>query len=253
MEIEFFCNPSDAYQWFDFFLKKIEFFLTKVLNIDVSKIKTKEHSKEELSHYSEKTIDYLYLFPHGWSELWGIAYRTDYDLKTHEKYSKKDLSYFDSETNQKFIPHVIEPSVGVERLLYALCYSCYDQELLANQEIREILHFNFSVAPYKFAVLPLTNKLNTKANEIYELLLNYGIDCNYDASGSIGKRYRRQDAIGTPYCLTIDFDTLENNTISIRERDSMEQIIININDLNIYLNNENDDKIKSLFNKNKNE
>lgn len=250
MEIEFFCKAESAYEWFDFFLAKINTFLTKILNISSANLKIKEHSKEELSHYSKKTIDYIYCFPHGWSELWGLAYRTDYDLKTHEDHSKKDLNYFDSETNQKFIPHVIEPSVGVERLLYALCCSCYDQELLPNDEKREILHFNFAVAPYKFAILPLTNKLVDKANEVYELLLNFGIDCNYDGSGSIGKRYRRQDAIGTPYCLTIDFDSLDKNTISIRERDSMSQVRINVSDLTSLINNNDDLKIKNLFNKN---
>lgn len=231
MEIEFFCHEEQALSWFDFYLNKIHDFLTTACNLRVDNFKLKEHSKEELSHYSKRTVDYIYNFPHGWGELWGLAYRTDFDLQTHMEYSKKDLEYLDPITNQKYIPHVVEPSVGVERLMYAICCDAYDEEILADNDTRIVMHLNYCLAPYKVCVLPLTNKLKDLALEIFDTLLANGIECCYDAAGSIGKRYRRQDAIGTPYCLTVDFDSLENQTVSIRDRDSMRQVILKIVDL----------------------
>lgn len=231
MEIEFFTHPNEAMQWFDFYLQKINSFLTTYCNFDSSCFKLKEHSQEELSHYSTRTVDYIFDFPHGWSELWGLAYRTDFDLKTHMELSKKDLTYLDPITNEKYIPHVIEPSVGVERLMYAICCNSYEEQQIANDDTRVIMHLDYHLAPYKVCVLPLVNKLKDLANDVFNTLLNIGIECCYDASGSIGKRYRRQDAIGTPYCITVDFNSLENGNVSIRERDSMQQTIVNIKDL----------------------
>ena len=231
MELEFFTNEQQAYEDFDRLLNKIDNFLTNICGINPAALKQKEHAKEELSHYSKKTVDYIYDFPHGFSELWGIAYRTDYDLKTHMEYSKKDLSYLDPTNNTKFIPHVVEPSVGVERLLYAICCNAYDEEQISEDDTRVVMHLPYSLAPYKVCVLPLVNKLKEPAQDIFLKLIDLGIDCTFDTSGSIGKRYRRQDAIGTPYCLTVDFDTIEKGVVTIRERDSMEQVTIKVEDI----------------------
>ena len=231
MELEFFTDENNAYQDFDRLLSKIDNFLKNVCGINHVALKQKEHAKEELSHYSKKTIDYIYDFPHGFSELWGIAYRTDYDLKTHMEYSKKDLSYLDPTTNTKFIPHVVEPSVGVERLLYAICCNAYDEEVISEDDTRVVMHLPYALAPYKVCVLPLVNKLKDQAQEIFLKLVDLGIDCTFDTSGSIGKRYRRQDAIGTPYCLTFDFDTVEKGLVTIRERDSMQQVTISVDEI----------------------
>ena len=171
----------------------------------------------------------------GWGELWGIADRTDYDLSMHQKHSGENLEYLDPETNEKYLPYVIEPSLGVERLLLAVLTSAYEEETLSDGETREVLHFDPRVAPIKMAVLPLVNKLNDKALELYQMLKKYFV-CEYDSSGKIGKRYRRQDSIGTPYCITVDFETLEDNSVTIRNRDSMEQFRINIDDLLKYFN-----------------
>lgn len=228
MEIEYFFNSHKDQNYFDKFSNKIKEFLHNVCLFSNDNIKLIEHSKEQLSHYSKRTVDFQYNFPHGFAELWGIANRGDYDLSQHMNYSKKDLSYLDEETNNKLIPHVIEPSVGVERLFYALVCEHYDVEQLENNEAREILRFPFWLSPYKIAILPLNNKLKDKANEIYLSLLETGINITYDSSGSIGKRYRRQDAIGTYFCVTIDFDTLEDNCVTIRNRDTMQQERIQI-------------------------
>lgn len=242
MEIEFFCHESEALNWFDNYLNKISKFLTDYCGLSHENIKLKEHSKEELSHYSKRTVDFTYNFPHGWSELWGLAYRTDFDLSTHMQYSKKDLTYLDPATSEKYIPHVVEPSVGVERLMYAIFCDSYAEEELADNESRVVMHLNYDLAPYKVCILPLVNKLKDLANDIFEALLDSGIECTYDASGSIGKRYRRQDAIGTPYCLTVDFDSIENNTVSIRDRDSMKQIVIKIDEIKDFFTNKNNGK-----------
>lgn len=229
MELEFFCKPETDLEWFDYWKKFCLDFLT---NIGIRKelIRTRDHAKEELSFYSKATTDIEFQFFFGWGELWGIADRTDYDLSVHQKHSGENLMYLDPETGEKYLPYVIEPSLGVERLLLAALTSAYEEETLADGETREVLHFDPRVAPVKVAVLPLVNKLNEQATALYQQLSQYFV-CEYDASGKIGKRYRRQDAIGTPYCVTIDFDTLEDQTVTIRDRDTMEQTRLPMDEL----------------------
>ena len=234
MELEFFCKPGTDLEWFAYWKQFCIDFL-KDLGIKEEYIRSRDHAKEELSFYSKATTDLEFKFFFGWGELWGIADRTDYDLSVHQKHSGENLEYLDPETNEKYLPYVIEPSLGVERLLLAVLTSAYEEETLSDGETREVLHFDPRVAPVKVAVLPLVNKLNDKALELYQMLKKYFV-CEYDSSGKIGKRYRRQDAIGTPYCLTVDFETLENNSVTLRNRDSMEQFRINIDDLLKYLN-----------------
>ncbi|AKU79525.1 glycine--tRNA ligase [Spiroplasma turonicum] len=236
MELEFFFSPNDTNNWFDYWLKKVQDFILNELNIKKDNFIVREHDKEELSHYSNKTVDIEYEFPFGRGELWGIAHRSDYDLSQHQKFSGEDLSYLDQESGIKFIPHVIEPSVGVERLLLALLCDSYCEEKLPNGESRIILKLPKKLAPYQIAVLPLQKQQSELSVKLYEkLLLNF--DATYDESGNIGKRYRRQDAIGTPYCLTVDFETEKDNCVTVRDRDSMEQKRVNINDLSNYLTN----------------
>ena len=234
MELEFFCKPGTDLEWFAYWKQFCIDFL-KDLGIKEEYIRSRDHAKEELSFYSKATTDLEFKFFFGWGELWGIADRTDYDLSVHQKHSGENLEYLDPETNEKYLPYVVEPSLGVERLLLAVLTSAYEEETLSDGETREVLHFDPRVAPVKVAVLPLVNKLNDKALELYQMLKKYFV-CEYDSSGKIGKRYRRQDAIGTPYCLTVDFETLENNSVTLRNRDSMEQFRINIDDLLKYLN-----------------
>lgn len=234
MELEFFCKPGTDLEWFAYWKQFCIDFL-KDLGIKEEYIRSRDHAKEELSFYSKATTDLEFKFFFGWGELWGIADRTDYDLSVHQKHSGENLEYLDPETNEKYLPYVIEPSLGVERLLLAVLTSAYEEETLSDGETREVLQFCPRVAPVKVAVLPLVNKLNDKALELYQMLKKYFV-CEYDSSGKIGKRYRRQDAIGTPYCLTVDFETLENNSVTLRNRDSMEQFRINIDDLLKYLN-----------------
>ena len=234
MELEFFCKPGTYLEWFAYWKQFCIDFL-KDLGIKEEYIRSRDHAKEELSFYSKATTDLEFKFFFGWGELWGIADRTDYDLSVHQKHSGENLEYLDPETNEKYLPYVIEPSLGVERLLLAVLTSAYEEETLSDGETREVLHFDPRVAPVKVAILPLVNKLNDKALELYQMLKKYFV-CEYDSSGKIGKRYRRQDAIGTPYCLTVDFETLENNSVTLRNRDSMEQFRINIDDLLKYLN-----------------
>ena len=234
MELEFFCKPGTDLEWFAYWKQFCIDFL-KDLGIKEEYIRSRDHAKEELSFYSKATTDLEFKFFFGWGELWGIADRTDYDLSVHQKHSGENLEYLDPETNEKYLPYVIEPSLGVERLLLAVLTSAYEEETLSDGETREVLHFDPRVAPVKVAVLPLVNKLNDKALELYQMLKKYFV-CEYDSSGKIGKRYRRQDAIGTPYCLTVDFETLENNSVTLRNRYSMEQFRINIDDLLKYLN-----------------
>ncbi len=231
MEIEFFCEKKDTKKFFEKFLKDIDVFLSSVIKLKKENLKIVDYPKEELAHYSSRTVDILYNFPHGFNELWGIADRGEFDLTQHQNYSKKSLDYLDEETKQRFIPSVIEPSVGLERLLYAVVIDAYEEEILEDKSTRVILKFDQDLAPYKFAVLPLSNKLNNKAIEIFEKIVSSKNICTYDASGSIGKRYRRQDAIGTPYCITVDFDTLNDNTVTVRNRDSMKQIRMKIEDI----------------------
>lgn len=229
MEMEFFCTPGTDLEWFAYWKKFCLNFINS-LGIKQDKLRYRDHDPEELAFYSKATTDIEYLFPFGWGEVWGIADRTDYDLKRHSEHSGETLDYFDPATNEKYIPYCIEPSVGLDRLvLMALC-DAYDEELLDNGETRVVMHLAPAVAPYKIAILPLVKKLDEKSREIENILRKY-FQVVYDDAGSIGKRYRRQDAIGTPYCLTIDFDTLDDNQVTIRERDSMTQIRLPIKDL----------------------
>ncbi len=234
MEMEFFCKPGTDLEWFSYWKQFCIDFL-KDIGIREELIRTRDHKKEELCFYSKATTDLEFKFFFGWGELWGIADRTDYDLGVHQEHSGENLMYLDPETNEKYIPYVIEPSLGVERLLLAVVTSAYEEQTLEDGETREVLHFDPRVAPIKVAVLPLVNKLNEEATKIYQMLAkNFSTD--YDASGKIGKRYRRQDAIGTPYCVTVDFDTLENHTVTLRDRDTMEQVRMNIDELVDYIN-----------------
>ena len=204
------------------------------LGIKEENIRLRDHSKEELSFYSNATTDIEFAFPFGWGELWGIADRTDYDLKQHQEHSKQDLAYQDPETNEKFVPYVVEPSVGVDRLTLAFLCNSYELQDLGEGDSRVVLHLHPALAPYKAAVLPLSKKLSDKATELVEKL-NKSFPCDYDEAGSIGKRYRREDEIGTPYCITVDFDTLEDNQVTIRDRDTMEQVRIPIDEVESYI------------------
>lgn len=233
MEIEYFVKEEDEEKAFSYYENKIKSFLLDVLKLKKENITIENYSKDEIAYYSKKTIDFFYNFPHGKSELWGLANRGNYDLTQHEINSKKDLHYLDPITNEKFIPSVIEPSVGVERLLYALFLDSYDEEQLENDS-RVVMRLTEELAPYKFAILPLTNKLNDIANDYFKKIISKNISATFDSSGSIGKRYRRQDAIGTPYCITVDFDSENDNSVTIRERDSMKQIRKKIDDIDFY-------------------
>lgn len=231
MEIEFFTTELDAATHFDFFKNEIEKFLTNVLKFKPENKKIHEHPANELSHYSKKTIDFQFAFPHGFSELWGLANRSDYDLSVHQKFSGKSMTYLDSQKNTEFIPWVIEPSVGIERLFYALICNSYELEKIEENNFREVLRIPSYLAPYQVAVFPLVNKLNENAKAICQELLDNGFRVIFDTSGSIGKRYRRMDAIGTPFCVTVDFETISEQKITIRERDSMKQTRIFLKDL----------------------
>ena len=233
MEYEFFCKPGDDLEWFEYFENYCKDFLLS-LGMKEENIRFRKHSKEELVFYSKATTDIEFNFPFGWGELWGIADRTDYDLTRHMEHSKQDLSYIDPETNEKFIPYVIEPSVGVDILLLAMLCNSYELQDLGEGDSRVVLHLHPSIAPFKLAILPLSKKLNEKSNEIYDML-SKKFNCDYDESGSIGKRYRREDEIGTPYCVTVDFDTLNDNKVTIRDRDTMEQIRISIDEIENYI------------------
>ena len=232
MELEFFCKPGTDLEWFEYWKSYCINFL-KEIGINEELTRTRDHEKEKLSHYSKATTDIEFKFFFGWGELWGIADRTDYDLRVHQEHSGEILEYLDPETNEKYIPYCVEPSVGVERLLLAVLTSAYDEETLENGETREVLRFTPAIAPVKVAVLPLVNKLNDKAREIYANLSKLFV-CEFDTSGKIGKRYRRQDAIGTPYCVTVDFETLEEGTVTVRDRDTMEQVRVNVEELPKY-------------------
>lgn len=232
MEIEFFCEPKEDDKWFEYWINKMQEFLDD-LGIKKENLRLRDHCKEELSHYSKKTTDIEYFFPFGWGELWGIANRTDFDLKQHSKFSNEKLEYFDPETNEKYIPYCIEPSLGLGRLLLTVLCDAYMEEELEDEK-RIVLKLHPALAPYKIAVLPLSKKLSKKAEELREILSKeFSVD--YDETGSIGKRYRRQDEIGTPFCLTVDFETLEDNMVTIRDRDSMEQVRIEIDKVVEYI------------------
>ena len=229
MEMEFFCKPGTDLEWFKYWKDYSENWLLS-LGMKKENIRLRDHGKEELVFYSKATTDIEFNFPFGWGELWGIADRTDYDLSRHMEHSKQDLSYQDPETNEKYIPYVIEPSLGADRVLLAFLCNGYEEEKIAEGDVRTVLHLHPALAPYKVAVLPLSKKLSEKANEVYEELSKEFM-CDYDEAGSIGKRYRREDEIGTPFCVTIDFDTLDDESVTIRDRDTMEQVRVKIEDL----------------------
>ena len=233
MEMEFFCKPGTDLEWFAYWKQFCLDFLND-MGLEQERLRYRDHDPEELCFYSKATTDIEFKFAFGWGELWGIADRTDYDLKVHQEHSKQSLEYFDPETNEKYIPYVVEPSVGVERLLLAVLTSAYDEEVLENGETRVVLRLKPALAPYKVAVLPLVNKLSDKTMEVYTLLSKY-FNCDYDTSGNIGKRYRRQDQIGTPFCVTFDFDSIEDGCVTIRDRDSMTQERIKIDELVKYI------------------
>ncbi|MDY0010687.1 MAG: glycine--tRNA ligase [Candidatus Izemoplasmatales bacterium] len=237
MELEFFCVPGTEMEWFKYWKDYAKEFLTE-LGLKPENLEFYDHPQAKLSFYSNATTDVLYRFPWGFDELWGIASRTDYDLKQHQNYSGENLEYLDPNTNETYLPYVIEPSLGVERLFLAVLLDNLEDETLENGEVRTLLKINKELAPYQVAVLPLVKKFhNDKAEEVYDLLMKNFV-ASFDDAGNIGRRYRRQDAIGTPYCITIDNDTLEDDTVTVRERDSMEQIRVKIADLKVYLNNQ---------------
>ncbi len=234
MELEFFCKPGTDLEWFGYWKEFCKNWLLG-LGIKEDRLKLRDHDPEELSHYSNATTDFEFKFPFGWGELWGIADRTDFDLNAHSKVSGKNLDYTDPITNEKYVPYVIEPSLGVERMVLALLCNAYEEEELEGGDSRVVMHFHPAIAPYKVAVLPLQKKaLGEKSEEIFRNL-SKKFSATYDETASIGKRYRRQDEIGTPYCVTVDFDTLEDNCVTVRERDSMQQERVAIADLEEYL------------------
>lgn len=235
MELEYFTSEDEENKIFDYLKNKINDFLFNVLNINKNNVKEIDYPKDELAHYSKRTIDFMYNFPHGWSELWGIANRGNYDLTCHQNYSKKNLEYIDLENNQRFLPSIIEPSVGVERLLYAIFVDAYEEEKISNEDTRIVMKFSYNISPYKCCILPLSNKLKDKAHDIFKDMISRNISATFDTSGSIGKRYRRQDAIGTYYCITYDFDSENDNCVTIRNRDTMEQQRIKISDIYQYI------------------
>ena len=234
MELEFFTRPGEDLKWYEFYKEYCMKFLQD-LGIDPQHLRLREHSQEELAHYSNGTSDIEYNFsePIGWGELWGIADRTDFDLKAHQTTSKQSLEYFDQETNSKYIPYVIEPSVGVERLILAVMCEAYEMQQLENDE-RLVLHLHPYLAPYKVAVLPLSKKLNDQASKVFSDLASE-FTCTYDDAQSIGKRYRRQDSIGTPFCVTVDFETEKDNCVTVRDRDTMEQERVALSELKDYI------------------
>ena len=233
MEMEFFCKPGEDLKWFDYWKQYCLNFVDS-LGIKKDNLRYRDHEPEELAFYSKATTDIEYLFPFGWGEIWGIADRTDYDLKRHIEHSGEALDYLDPETNEKYVPYCIEPSVGLDRLVLMTLCDAYDEEAVGENDTRIVMHLSPAVAPIKAAILPLSKKLEEKAREVEQLLNKY-FDVLYDDTGSIGKRYRRQDAIGTPYCITIDFDTENDGAVTVRDRDSMEQIRLPIGELKAYL------------------
>lgn len=235
MEMEFFCKPGTDSDWYDYWKNYCMQFLLS-LNLKKENVRFVEYEPTELAHYAKQTADIVYNFPFSdtYEELWGIANRTDYDLTRHQEFSGENMTYLDPENNERYIPYVIEPSVGVDRLLLALLCDAYDEEVINEKDTRVVLHLHPFVAPYKVAVFPLSKNLSAKANEVYELI-NKEFNCDYDEAGSIGKRYRRADAIGTPYCITVDFDTETDDSVTIRDRDTMEQKRIKISEVINYL------------------
>lgn len=234
MELEFFCKPGTDLDWFYYWKDYCKQFILD-LGIAEENIRLRDHSAEELSFYSTATTDIEFLFPFGWGELWGIADRTNYDLTQHQTHSGKSLEYFDPETNERYIPYVIEPSLGADRIALAFLCDAYDEEVIDEKDTRIVMRLHPFLAPYKAAILPLSKKLGEKAEEVRALLSKHFM-VEYDDAGSIGKRYRRQDEIGTPFCITYDFDSLEDQCVTVRDRDTMQQERIAIDNLVDYIN-----------------
>jgi len=235
MEMEFFCKPGTELEWFDYWKKFCKAWLLS-LGLKDENLRLRDHEQKELSHYSNATTDFEFLFPFGWGELWGVASRTDFDLTQHQNTSGKSMEYFDQESGEKYLPFVIEPALGADRMALAFLCDAYDEEVVDAEkgDTRVVLHLHPALAPVKAAVLPLSKKLSDDAMKIYETLAKkFAVE--YDDAGSIGKRYRRQDEIGTPFCVTFDFDSLEDNCVTVRERDSMEQVRLPIAQLAAHL------------------
>ena len=239
MELEFFCKPGEDLEWFEYWRNYCRNFLES-LGMNMEHIRLRDHEQEELSHYSKATTDFEYLFPFGWGELWGIADRTDFDLSQHAEFSGEDMTYFDQESGEKYIPYVIEPSLGADRVALAFLIDAYDEEELTkndgSKDVRTVLHLHPALAPFKAAVLPLSKKpeLMEVAEPIYSELSKY-FTVDYDITGAIGKRYRREDEIGTPFCICVDFDSLEDKCVTIRDRDTMDQVRIPIEEVRSYI------------------
>ncbi|UZJ78056.1 glycine--tRNA ligase [Fictibacillus sp. KU28468] len=233
MELEFFCKPGEELKWFDFWKQYAHDFLLN-LGMKQDKLRLRDHESEELSHYSNATTDFEYQFPFGWGELWGIASRTDFDLKRHSEHSGEDFNYIDQETNDRYIPYCIEPSLGADRVTLAFLIDAFEEEELEGGDTRAVLHLHPALAPFKAAVLPLSKKLSEEAREVFAgLASDFMVD--YDETGSIGKRYRRQDEIGTPFCITYDFDSKEDQQVTVRNRDTMEQVRMPVSELRSFL------------------
>lgn len=233
MELEFFCEPGTDLEWYAYWKEYCKNFLLN-LGMTESRMRLREHAKEELSHYSRGTTDIEYLFPFGWGELWGVADRTDFDLKAHATHSGENFEYQDPFTGNKYVPYCVEPSLGADRVALAFLCDAYDEEQLEGGDVRTVMRFHPALAPYKAAILPLSKKLAEPATEIYHALSKkFMVD--YDETGSIGKRYRREDEIGTPLCITVDFETQNDNAVTVRDRDTMQQIRIPIAELSDYI------------------
>ncbi len=233
MELEFFCAPGEDLKWFEYWKEFCKNWLLS-LGISLESLKFRDHSQEELSHYSNATTDIEFMFPFGWGELWGVADRTDFDLKQHATHSGENFEYTDPITGEKYIPYCIEPSLGADRMTLAFLTEAYDEEEIAEGDTRVVMRFHPAIAPIKAAVLPLSKKLSEGAMELYQKLASHFM-CEYGESGSIGKRYRRQDEIGTPFCITYDFDSPEKGTVTVRERDTMQQVTLPIDEVAAYI------------------
>lgn len=235
MELEFFCRPGTELEWFSYWKDYCRKFLLN-LGLKEENVKLRDHEAEELSHYSNATTDFEFLFPFGWGELWGLASRTDFDLTAHQNESGKSMEYFDQESNERYIPYVIEPSLGVERMVLAFLCDAYDEEVVdaAKNDTRVVMRLHPAIAPVKAAVLPLSKKLSDQAGKVYDML-SKDFNVEFDEAGSIGKRYRRQDEIGTPFCITFDFDSLEDGCVTVRDRDTMDQKRMPAEELTAYI------------------
>jgi len=233
MELEFFCKPGTDLEWFKYWKDYCKNFLLS-LGIKEENLKLRDHSPEELSHYSNATTDIEFMFPFGWGELWGIADRTDFDLKQHAEHSGEKMEYIDPVTNERYVPYCVEPSLGADRVALAFLVEAYDEETVGDNDTRVVMRFHPALAPVKAAILPLSKKLSDNAYKLYESL-SKKFNCEFDDAGSIGKRYRRQDEIGTPWCITYDFDTEETGNVTVRNRDTMEQITLHMDEVSAYI------------------